>query len=650
MDNEKIKQFIISSREQGIPDAEIYSFLQQKGAITQPTAPQPEKKTFVEKVADFTGGKEIGQGLGQAIANKEISQNIEQTQQQQADIQGSLIQKIKEKKAQGGDTTRLENALKLLSEDIAETGEGAGELLNQEGLTTKQVLGDALQLATTIGSVGSYGKGFVSGGKEATLKNVITNTGRKKAIPSAIKGIVEPTSFGKGFLKGAKTGALSGSGFSGATGVSQALQNDRSAAGIIESGIGGAIGGLVLGGIVGGVAGGISGGLKGRALRKAVLDGQIEIGEKVAPKLSAVKQKAVDIAKQQGFDDTDIQFINSMKRQDKLKAQKMIELAQKASVDKRALERPIDVVGDSMVDRIKFIQKQNSAAGKAVNEAAKSLRGEIVNASQVKEKANTLLDDLGISINNSGLDDANTAALEILGEDTTKVGKLDFSKSVFKLNPELQKLVRKFVNAIPEEQTDAYDLHIFKKAIDELVDYGTSGEGLKGNASGLLKQLRSAADDVLDSNFEAYNIANTDFKITKEALEAADDLFGKKTGFVKEKGGQLLRSVFSNNAQRPSVLALIEQLDKTAKQYGGKFDDNLIDQALFTEILEDVYGTQATTSLQGQVKRAVQGTKKAIEGIRDPIKGAGELIARGVEKSVGISDENKKKILSALLK
>ncbi len=165
-----------------------------------------------------------------------------------------------------------------------------------------------------------------------------------------------------------------------------------------------------------------------------------------------------------------------------------------------------------------------------------------------------------------------------------------------------------------------------------------------------MKAIRSSADEVLDGNFVDYNKANTDYKITREVLDSADDLFGKKVGIVKERGGQLLRSVFSNNTQRPRVMALIEQLDKTSKAYGGEFTDNLIDQALFTEILEDVYGTQATTSLQGQVGRAVKGTQAVIAGIKDPIKGAGQLLATGAEKVISVSDENKKKILSAFLR
>ena len=74
----------------------------------------------------------------------------------------------------------------------------------------------------------------------------------------------------------------------------------------------------------GGVVGGVSGGLQGRALRNKVLEGQIQNGEKTIPS-GTFKSEASRIAKQQGFDDTDIQFVQSMKPQDKIKAQKMVE-------------------------------------------------------------------------------------------------------------------------------------------------------------------------------------------------------------------------------------------------------------------------------------------------------------------------------------
>ena len=561
------------------------------------------KKSMGEKVLDVTGGKELAQGLGQTLALKQNSKIIEQAQKEQFGIQEQLLKRIKEKKARGEDTSRLEGALSDINDEIMKTGEGASDILNPNKLTNKQVIGDALQLITTAG--GSNVAGAVAG----------------KATSA--------TGFIEGALQGAKTGAIGGSAVGALTGTSQALQEDKTLGGIVtDTVIGAGIGG-VTGGVFGGITGGISGGLKGRALRKEILTEQVQLGEKTINQTQKA-QKVKSMAKEQGFDEADIDFIQSMKPIDKQKAQKMITLAQEASVNKRAIERPIDIVGDSMVDRVKFIRNKNSIAGKAVDTAAKALKGQKVDSTPIRDRALALLEDAGVTANPDGTP--------------------NWSKSIFNKTPDLKNKIMKSLSDLPAGEIDAYDLHNFKKSIDEVVNYGVKGEGLKGKSASILKAIRASADDVLDSSFDSYNKANTDYKVTRDILDVTDDLFGKKAGVVKERGGQLLRSVFSNNTQRPRVLSLIEQLDKISKKYGGKFDDNLLDQAIFTEILEDIYGTQATTSLQGQTARAIQGTQKVIEGLRNPVQGAGELLATTAEKLTGISPERKKKILEALIR
>lgn len=561
------------------------------------------KKSMGEKVLDVTGGKELAQGLGQTFALKQNSKIIEQAQKEQFGIQEQLLKRIKEKKSRGEDASRLEGALSDINDEIMKTGEGASDILNPNKLTNKQVVGDALQLATTAG--GSKVAGAVAG------------------------KVTSATGFIKGVAQGAKTGAIGGSTVGALTGTSQALQEDKDLGGIAtDTVIGAGIGG-VTGGVFGGIAGGISGGLKGRALRKEILGEQVKSGEKTINKTEKA-QKVKSMAKEQGFNDTDIDFIQSMKPVDRKKAQKMITLAQEASVNKRAIERPIDIVGDSMVDRVKFIRNKNSIAGKAVDTTAKALKGQKVDSTPIRDRALTLLEDAGVTANTDGTP--------------------NWSKSIFNKTPDLKNKIMKSLSDLPAGEIDAYDLHNFKKSIDEVVNYGVKGEGLKGKSASILKAIRTSADEVLDSNFDSYNKANTDYKVTRDILDITDDLFGKKAGIVKERGGQLLRSVFSNNTQRPRVLSLIEQLDKISKKYGGKFDDNLVDQAIFTEILEDVYGTQATTSLQGQTARAIKGTQKVIEGLRNPVQGAGELLATTAEKLTGISPERKKKILEALIR
>lgn len=560
-----------------------------------------------EKIAKFLGGEKIAKGLGQAMAQKENSKLIEETQNTQIKLAGDLQARIKEKKAAGQDTTKLEQALEDLNADIQSFGTGAEDVLNPEEITGKEVVGDALKLATTVVGAGT--------------------------LPGQVGKVAKAETFIKGAAQGLKTGAATGGGFGAASGAAEALLDNKSGGEVVENAAVSGLAGIVVGGVVGSVLGGASGALKGRQLRNEIMNAQVKTGQKVPKNIveyTPKQQKAIEIAKTQGFDETDIDFMTSMNAPDKVKAQKMIDLAQKASVNKRTLERPIDVVGDSMVDRIKFIETHNKEAGKAVDTAAKALKGKTVDVESLRARVVSSLEDAGVS----------------LADD----GTLDFSQSVFKNTPSVQNELQKVIKTIPDG-SDAYQAHIFKKSLDEVLDFGTGGEGLKGKSANILKSWRNATDEALDAAFEEYNKANTDFKITREALDQASDLFGKKVGIKsKERGGQLLRSVFSNNTQRPRVLQLVEQLDLIAKQYGGKFDDNLVDQALFTEILEDVYGTQATTSLQGQVERAMGNTQAVIEGVKDPIRGLGKLFAKVVEKTQGISDDNKKRVLDALLK
>jgi len=236
---------------------------QKNGIDLTPFKPQPvveaPKRTLGEKVLDFTGGKEISQGLGQAFANPEIAKQQEAVQTQQMDIQGNLIKAIKAKRATGEDATKLEKALADLNIQISDTGNQTGELLNQKGLTTKQVLGDALQLGTTVASVGTFGAG---------AEGLATGT-LGKATPSAVSGMAKATSFGQGLAQGAKTGAISGGTFGTATGISQGLQKDKDLGGIVKEGITTGIGGAVTGGILGGVIGGVSGGIRGAKIKKS---------------------------------------------------------------------------------------------------------------------------------------------------------------------------------------------------------------------------------------------------------------------------------------------------------------------------------------------------------------------------------------------
>lgn len=68
MDKEKIKKFITTQRENGIPDEQIYSFLVEKGAISKP---EQEKSFTGQETSPFqsTGEENLLSGTAKAIGN-----------------------------------------------------------------------------------------------------------------------------------------------------------------------------------------------------------------------------------------------------------------------------------------------------------------------------------------------------------------------------------------------------------------------------------------------------------------------------------------------------------------------------------------------------------------------------------------------------
>lgn len=341
----------------------------------------------------------------------------------------------------------------------------------------------------------------------------------------------------------------------------------------------------------------------------------------------------IEEAAKQGFSEKDINFLSSVGAKDKPVLRKMYDLTVKAQSDPRQVTRAADVLGDTVTNQVKQVQSLNARAGKAVDLAAKSLKGQQVDVAPLREFISSKLDDAGITM----ADD----------------GTLNFDQSVFKNTPLIQKEIQKVISAAPDG-SDAYQLHIFKKSIDELVNYGTGGEGLKGTSATMLKGIRNATDEVLDNTFQDYNAANTSYKNTRDFIEQAKEVVGKNVDLSTKEGsqafGQALRSAFSNNKSRGATLKFIEDLQKTGQELGLKgAGQNVLDQALFVNILEDTFGSQAATGLAGEVGKAIKKAKTVAGVIRNPLTGTLNVLADTLEKARNITPEAKKQVIDKFI-
>jgi hypothetical protein len=345
-------------------------------------------------------------------------------------------------------------------------------------------------------------------------------------------------------------------------------------------------------------------------------------------------------AQKQGFDQSVIAAVKGSSKVDKTKMLEMVNVMKKGK--ENALfamkNRPSDVAGNSLLERVNYIKKINREAGKQVDDAAKALKGQQINFDQPISNFMESLDEMGVRIGRGLKPNFKGSDIEGL------VGPESAIKNIIK------RLSSGKRGAAP----DAHELHRMKRYIDEIVTYGKEGEGLKGKTERILKSLRRDLDDTLDSSFPDYNAANTKYADTVGALDALQDVAGKKMdlfGLSAEKAtGTLLRRMMSNAQSRVNLVDAVDSLESISKKYGGTFADDISSQMLFADELDNVFGSVARTSFAGETAKGIRKGAEAVTGQRTISGTALEIGAAGIEKLRGINEEGAFKAIGDLLK
>lgn len=387
---------------------------------------------------------------------------------------------------------------------------------------------------------------------------------------------------------------------------------------------------------------------KTRSALKAKIAEQIKAGgtnKKLADYMinGAGKVKTDKLAQEtvkQGFDQSVIAAVKGASKVDRTKMSKMVEVMQKGK--ENALfamkNRPSDVAGNSLLDRVNHIKTVNREAGKQIDDVAKSLRGQSVDSTKAVDNFMGNLDEMGIRLDNRLRPNFKGSDIEGLAGPKLAIANM----------------IKRMASGKRGAAPDAHELHRMKRFIDEQVTYGKSGEGLKGKTERVLKQLRSDLDATLDDAFPEYNNVNTRYADTVGALDALQDVAGKKMdlfGANAEKAtGTLLRRMMSNAHSRVNLVDAVDNLDTISRKYGGVFDDDIATQMLFVDELDSVFGPVARTSLAGETAKGFKKGAEAAAGQRTAVGAAIEVGAAGIEKLRGISQENAFKTITELLK
>lgn len=365
-------------------------------------------------------------------------------------------------------------------------------------------------------------------------------------------------------------------------------------------------------------------------------------------------------AAKQGFEEGLVTMVKATDPQTRQNMRAMLDVVEqgKRNFKSQAVNRPLDIVGDSITSRVKVIQRANQAAGRRLDGVAKSLQGKAVDPQPAVEGLVSSLDDMGIKLN------VAPGKMEI-----------DFSGSDIEGLEGSQKVVTNMLKRLFDTKSpDAYDVHRMKRFIDENVTYGKSQEGLSGRVEGIFKTLRRELDGILDSQFPEYNRVNTQYSETIGALDALQDVAGKKVNLmgdnVDKALGTLSRRLLSNAQSRVPLMDALGQADSVAKKYvtssstdvvpyakvmesasisPDSLNDDLIAQVMFVDELEKTFGTHARTSLQGDVAKVADRAIDTVAGSQTMFGAAAEGAKAGYRFSRGINEENALKALRKLL-
>ena len=344
----------------------------------------------------------------------------------------------------------------------------------------------------------------------------------------------------------------------------------------------------------------------------------------------------------QGWKDGTVASIKAATEKDRNAMTKMLNVFKMGEKsDKfRAMNRPADILGDTVQSRVDFLANSNQQAGKAIDRIANTrLRGQAVDYDPA---INSFLDELGALGVKVELDQNGVAKAILQGSDIQG-----------------DKAAQRILNTVLERLStakapDAYGVHTAKRFIDTQVNYGKKNlaNPLTSQAERALKNLRRNLNQSLGDSFPVYKAANEKYADTITALDDLQRAAGTQIDFDSPNAnkalGTAMRKLTSNYGTRANLIDSLDQANQVASKYGMKLDDDIVNQLIFVNELDRMFGAAADTSLKGQMSQALETGVDIARG--GAARRAIELLAEKAEGLRGINKENAIKAMEEILK
>lgn len=367
-------------------------------------------------------------------------------------------------------------------------------------------------------------------------------------------------------------------------------------------------------------------GITGRAARRVqqIADDTIENA-----KLSPVEREAVKV----GIDKPDIEFIKTASPADQKIFKRMIEADDAARASRRIQERPASIAGETVINRVKVLEAENDAAGKALQKAVEAFPQKTVDVTPQYEDFVKGLEKNGIRVKNNGTLDFRNS--RIAGGTGSKDREL-LQRMYEDLRPNRDGKVLRDPRRVYRIRQKFFDELKLAKANDNI----GSAEAVLHNT---YKKLAEPLDAIGDAMNTGYKEARTKYAKTQDALDEFHTLMGKKWAgnldeSAKLRAGEVVQRILGNASASP--YKTLNMIDDLLKQLGHNDGMNLTDQVMFTDMLERIFGTTQTRGLRGQVG----------QGVADAFPSTFmELAKKGYQAVKQITPEERKRALKQLL-